>query len=74
MAYNYDKLKGRIIEKCGTQKRFAELMGWSERTTSLKLNNEVPFTQVDITKATRILELGDEDIQPYFFKLKVQAV
>ena len=26
MAFNYDKLKGRIIEKFGTQYRFAEAM------------------------------------------------
>ena len=38
MAYDYAKLNGRIIEKCGTQAVFAERMGLSERTVSLKLN------------------------------------
>lgn len=27
MAYDYSKLNGRIIEKCGTQAKFADLMG-----------------------------------------------
>ena len=39
MPYDYSKLNGRIVEKCGTQANFAEMMGLSERTISLKLNN-----------------------------------
>ncbi len=72
MAYNYSKLNGRIIEKCGTQGKFAELMGLSERTISLKLNNKIMFKQDEITKAAKILEISIEDIQQYFFTLKVQ--
>ncbi len=34
MAYDYAKLNGRIIEKCGTRKAFAEKMGFSEATIS----------------------------------------
>ena len=37
--YNYGKLKGRIIEKFGSQKAFAEKLGWSEGKLSKKLNN-----------------------------------
>ena len=73
MVYNYDKLKGRITEKCATQKKFAELMGLSERTISLKLNNEIAFDQDEITKAVQILGLKDKDVQPYFFNLDVQS-
>ena len=36
MAYNYAKLNGKITEKCGTQAVFAEKMGLSERTISMK--------------------------------------
>lgn len=72
MAYNYSKLNGRIIEMCGTQGRFAELMGLSERTISLKLNNKIMFKQDEITKAAQILEISIEEIQAYFFALKVQ--
>ncbi len=72
MPYDYSKLRGRIVEKVGTQTRFAEEMGFSERTCSLKINGKVPFTQPEIIKACRILDIAEGDIGAYFFKLKVQ--
>jgi transcriptional regulator with XRE-family HTH domain len=72
MAYDYAKLNGRIIEKCGTQAVFAERMGLSERTISMKLNNKIAFKQPEIQKALDVLELTDNDIQVYFFTMKVQ--
>ena len=72
MAYDYAKLNGKIVEKCGTQAVFAERMGPSERTISLKLNNKVAFKQPEIQKALPILGLTESDIQAYFFTLKVQ--
>lgn len=72
MAYDYSKLNGRIIEKCGTQAKFADLMGLSNRTISLKLNNKIKFKQDEIQKAIVILQLDSTDISEYFFNLKVQ--
>lgn len=72
MAYEYNKLNGKIIEVCGTQAIFAEKMGLSERTISLKLNNKVSWKQAEIQKALEILGLSDGDIQEYFFTIKVQ--
>ena len=74
MAFNYDKLKGRIIEKFGTRYRFAEAMKWSERTLCLKLSGERPWKQTDICKAVELLDLAQEDIPKYFFKEKVQNI
>ncbi|MBR2943357.1 MAG: DUF739 family protein [Clostridia bacterium] len=73
MAYEYSKLLGRITEKFGTQGRFAEAVGMSERSLSLKLNSKVPFKQPEITKACSLLEIDDADIPAYFFTLKVQG-
>lgn len=73
MAYDYAKLNGRIIEKCGTQAVFAERMGLSERTVSLKLNNKVAWKQPEMQKAAGILEFPETEIQAYFFAMKVQS-
>lgn len=72
MAYDYSKLNGRIVEKCGTQAEFAKKMGLSERTISMKLNNKIAFKQSEIQKALDVLDLVSEEIQVYFFTLKVQ--
>ena len=45
MAFDYSKLKGKIVEVFGTQSNFAKAVGMSERTLSCKLNNKIPFTQ-----------------------------
>lgn len=72
MAYDYAKLNGRIVEKCGTQAVFAERMGLSERTVSLKLNNKVTWKQPEMQRAAGILEFPETEIQAYFFTMKVQ--
>ena len=72
MAYDYSKLNRRIVEKCGTQAVFADRMGLSERTVSLKLNNKVAWKQPEMQKAAVILEFPETEIQTYFFTMKVQ--
>ncbi len=72
MAFNYDKLSGKIVEVFGTRYKFAEAMEWSERTLSLKMSGERPWKQPDICKAINLLKLTEEDIPAYFFTLKVQ--
>lgn len=74
MAFNYNKLKGRIVEIFGSQIEFSKSMGWSEKTLSLKLNGKVSWKQSDILKAIDLLKLSEDDIQEYFFSLKVQNV
>lgn len=74
MAFNYDKLKGKIVEIFGTQYRFAKAMGWSERTLSLKMNGSRAWKQTDICKALGLLGLTNKDISSYFFTRKVQYI
>lgn len=72
MAYDYSKLLGRIVERHGTQGKFSDALGLSERSLSLKLNGKVGFKQDEIRRICSLLELKDTDIPSYFFTLKVQ--
>lgn len=72
MAFNYQKLLGRITEKMGSQAEFARRMELSEWTISLKLNGKVPFKQNEIVKASNLLEIDNSDIATYFFTVYVQ--
>lgn len=70
--FDYSKLKGRIKEKCGTNSKFAELLGCSNTTMSAKINNISEFSQGEIVKSINILDLENKDIPCYFFTPKVQ--
>lgn len=72
MPFDYAKLTGLIVEKYGTRGKFAKSLGVSERTLSLKLNNKVPFTQPEILRASRLLNISPKKLDEYFFTLKVQ--
>lgn len=69
MPYNYNKLLGRIVERVGTQAEFAEKIGRSERTVSLKLNGKRAWTQPEISKACEVLDIPTSEIDSYFFAL-----
>ena len=66
-TFDYNKLKGRIKEKCGTCSNFAKLLGCSNNTMSAKMNNISDFTQTEIIKSVDILDLKKVDIPTYFF-------
>lgn len=67
MKFDYSKLKGRIIEKCGTQKAFAELLGITEGTLTSKLLGYTYFTQDEIFRSLKILEIEFNKATLYFF-------
>lgn len=69
MPCNYSKLLGRIVECCGTQAVFAEKIGLSERSVSLKLNGKRAWRQLEIDKACTVLEIQKSEIDLYFFTL-----
>lgn len=74
MAFNYNKLSGKIVEIFGTRYNFAKAMGWSERTLSLKMSGKRSWKQSDICKAINLLNLTEEDIPTFFFTPKVQNI
>lgn len=72
MSFNYSKLEGLIKEVCGTQAAFANRIGLSERTISLKLSGKTPWKQPQIKRACEILKIKEKDIPSYFFATRVQ--
>lgn len=72
--FDYSKLKGRIVEKYGTQRRFAKANHISDRTMSLKLNNEVRLSQEEILDWCEKLAIEPKDVHIYFFTPKVSKM
>ena len=71
LQYDYSKLRGKIVEVYGGIGKFAEAYGWSLKTTSFKMNNRIAWTQTDIAKACELLGIENNEINEYFFKVKV---
>lgn len=63
----YGKLKGRIVEKFGSQSRFAEALGTTENTVSRKMQSKVEFSKDDMIKWSELLDIPHGDIPDYFF-------
>ena len=64
---NYSMLRGRIKEKLKNEYVLANELKCSKATLSKKLNNETDFTQDEIEKVCRILEIDRKEISSYFF-------
>ena len=71
MKWNYNKLRGKIREVCGTQDVFAEKLGMGRVSLSQRLNNILEFSQQEIYKACEILGSPMCEITIYLFTLKV---
>ena len=71
VVFDYSKLRGRIVEKYGTQRRFAMENQLSDRSMSLKLNNDIRLSQEEIMKSCELLDIDTQEIPVYFFAQKV---
>lgn len=69
-GYDYRKLSGKITEVFGSQRKYAQFMGWAERTASEKLNSHTDYKQSEILKTIDALGLDLSDIPVYFFSRK----
>lgn len=67
MHYTYNKLRGRIIEKYGTQGKFAEKLGVSKNSVSKKMNCQTEFSQEDIIQWSMMLNIQKDEYGEYFF-------
>lgn len=66
--YDYSKLRGLIREKFGTIANFADCVGISTTTLSKKLNNITTFTQPEIEKSIKLLDIPKNEVTNIFFK------
>lgn len=69
--FDYSKLKGRIKEVLGTQDEYAEKIGLSRTSLSLRLTGKRDFTQYEIRKSCDVLEFNPSEIPSYFFTIEV---
>lgn len=72
MKFNYNKLRGRIIEKFGSLISFSEHLDISYEALSKKMNNLIAFSQKEILRWCELLDIPPEEIASYFFTLEVQ--
>ncbi len=72
MDYDYRLLKACIVERFGSEKRFAKSMGLTDKGLEEKLASQAFWQQAEIKQAQRLLALGDAEVKVYFFTLDVQ--
>lgn len=70
MSYDSTKLKTRIIERFGNQKKFAEALGIEESTVSRYLDGR-EWKGSTMVRAIKILEIPFDEVDSYFFEPKV---
>lgn len=66
MEYKGAKLRGRIVEVFGTLANFADAMGLSARTISLKLAGHIDWKGSEIALACKLLHIDQGEMGPYF--------
>lgn len=71
MAFDFSRLRGRIVEKFGSCDRLAAAMGRSKVWMSSRLNNVVQWRAEEMREAAALLEIPAEDIPAYFLTPKV---
>lgn len=70
--FDYDKLRGKIREKEGSETKFAPKIDMSAASLSSKLNQKTDFTSIEIQKICRKLEISEMEIPKYFFEEKLE--
>lgn len=69
--FDYSKLRGRIVEKCGSIEAFAQTVGISSVSMSKKLNNKTDISREDILRWAEVLDIAKENYGAYFFTKNV---
>lgn len=67
MQPTFAKLRGRIIEKFGSQRAFAQHIGTTEQTITNKINGKTTFSTADIKEWSAELSIPVDSIGEFFF-------
>ena len=67
MPYTYNKLRGRIVEKFGSQDKFAEAVGISKQSMSLKMTGKTGISQLDMERWSKLLDIDKVEFSEYYF-------
>lgn len=65
--FKYRKLRGKIIEKYGSLGEFSNALQQSFVTISNKMNGKTGFSQDDIIRWSKLLDIDLDDAGAYFF-------
>lgn len=73
MTFDYSKLRGRIIEKFGTLRAFADAIGISHVSLSRKLQGKIAISVEDIIfwSNPELLDIAPSEYHEYYFAEKV---
>ena len=74
MAFDFNKLRGRIKERFGSEKAFAEAMGMAPSNLSARLNGKIHWGSVEIRLACDLLKIPDDEVVAYFFTRKFDKI
>lgn len=74
IVFDYSKLKGRIVEKYGSQKNFYKALGWNNSSLAMKLAGKTKFTIYEIPMLCEMLEIPIEQLGVYFFTQSTKEV
>ena len=69
--YDMSKVRGRIVEKYGSQGRFAKVIKRSQAFVSEVLNGKAYLAQKDIDLWAECLDITGTELVAYFFTKKV---
>lgn len=64
----FAKLRGRIVEKVGSQSAMGQKMGWHHDKLNKKLNGHVGWTSRDVVLICEILDIPIAEAGLYFFE------
>ena len=74
MSNKKNMLRGRIIERYGSQKAFAEAVAETPQSISAKLNGRAEFTEGAVRRWSSALGIETGDIGEFFYASDIQTV